>query len=77
MKVYTYSQARQKLSELLNEALREEVLIRRRDGTLFSVTSKRKKRSPFDIEGIDTDISTGEIVNAVRESRERYGKQDG
>ena len=76
MKVYTYSQARQKLSELLNEALRDEVLIRRRDGSLFSVTSKKQKKSPFDIEGMDIDVSAEDIVNAVRESREQYGDLD-
>ncbi|MAT98616.1 MAG: prevent-host-death protein [Anaerolineaceae bacterium] len=76
MKVYTYSQARQKLSELLDEALTEEVLIRRRDGTVFSVVPKQSARSPFDIEGIPASISTEDIVNAVRESRERYKEQE-
>ncbi|GJM40288.1 MAG: hypothetical protein DHS20C20_05700 [Ardenticatenaceae bacterium] len=76
MKVYTYSQARQKLSELLNEALVEEVLIRRRDGTVFSVVPKRTTSSPFDIEGVQEPVSTEEIVNAVRESRERYLDQE-
>ncbi|MFO1420218.1 MAG: type II toxin-antitoxin system prevent-host-death family antitoxin [Candidatus Competibacteraceae bacterium] len=34
MKVYTYSQARQQLSELLDSAeTKEEVLIQRRDGS--------------------------------------------
>ncbi|MGH8548484.1 MAG: type II toxin-antitoxin system Phd/YefM family antitoxin [Methylococcales bacterium] len=45
MKVYTYSEARQTLSELLNQAQQEEVLIRRRDGATFSVIPKRKKQS--------------------------------
>lgn len=75
MKVYTYSQARQKLSELLDEALTEEVLIRRRDGSVFSVVQKQTASSPFDIEGIPASISTEDIVNAVRESRERYVDQ--
>jgi len=72
MKVYTYSQARQNLSELLNKAHREEVLIRRRDGTTFSVVPKRKTGSPFDIIGISTEISTEDILNAIQESRGRY-----
>lgn len=72
MKVYTYSQARQRLSELLNYAEKEEVLIRRRDGTTFAVISKQAVSSPFDIPGIDTDASTEDILSAVQESRETY-----
>lgn len=70
MKVYTYSEARQKLSELLNQALQEEVLIRRRDGATFSVTPKDKMQSPFDVKGIKTTVSTRHILDAIKESRE-------
>jgi hypothetical protein len=70
MKVYTYSEARQKLAELLNQALQEEVLIRRRDGATFSVISKRNKRSPFDVKGIKTTVSTRDMLDAIKESRE-------
>ena len=71
MKVYTYSEARQQLSELLNQAQTEEVLIKRRDGKLFSVKSKKKKKSPFDIKGFKSTVSKEDILDAVRESRER------
>ena len=37
MKVFTYSEARQNLAKLLVIAQKEEVEIRRRDGTIFSV----------------------------------------
>ncbi len=71
MKVYTYSEARQNLSEILNISLKEEVVIRRKDGNSFSVKRRiEKKKSPFDIEGIKTKASTADILNAVRESRE-------
>lgn len=70
MKVYTYSEARQKLAELLNQAQQEEVLIRRRDGATFSVISKRKQQSPFDVKGIKTTVSTRDILDAIKESRE-------
>ena len=43
MKVFTYSEARQNLSKLLLLAQKEEVEIRRRDGTIFSLTSKKIK----------------------------------
>ena len=69
MKVYTYSQARQNLSELLKIAKKEEVLIKQRDGAVFSVVSKRLPKSPFDVPGIKTKATTRNIIDAIRESR--------
>ena len=70
MKVFTYSEARQNLSKLLFLAENEEVEIRRKDGSLFSLTSKKKKHtSPFDVAGINTKASTQDILNAVESSR--------
>ena len=71
MKIYSYSEARQKLAELLNQAQNEEVLIKRRDGTVFSVKSKRQKKSPFDVKGLESKVTKKNILDAVRESRER------
>jgi antitoxin (DNA-binding transcriptional repressor) of toxin-antitoxin stability system len=71
MKIYTYSQARQKLSEVLSRSKSEEVLIRRRGGEVFSVKPTARKGSPLDIKGIDTTISTAEILAAVRDVRAR------
>jgi len=71
MKVYTYSEARQNLSEVLNISLKEEVMIKRKDGSVFSIIPRLKtKKSPFDIKGIKTKATTTDILNAVRESRE-------
>jgi len=71
MKVFTYSEARQNLSSLLSIAQREEVEIRRRDGSVFSVRAKRaKSKSPFDIEGINTRATTQDILDAVSKSRQ-------
>ncbi len=70
MKVFTYSEARQNLSKLLLLAQKEEVEIRRRDGSVFSLTSKNKKSaSPFDVPGINTKATTTNILAAVRQSR--------
>lgn len=70
MKVFTYSEARQNLSKLLNIAQKEEVEIRRRDGTVFSLVSKNERTmSPFDVRGIKTKATTQNILDAVRESR--------
>lgn len=69
MKVYTYSQARQQLAELLDSSEKEEVLIRRRDGSTYLIVPKSMPTSPFDIPGIKTNISTQDILEAIRESR--------
>jgi antitoxin Phd len=70
MTVYTYSKARQNFSSLLNTASKDgEVLVRRKDGRLFSIRPQIRNRSPLDIKGIRSRISTREIVDIVRESR--------
>jgi len=72
MMTYTFSEARQKFASLLEQAQIEgEVLIKRRDGSLFVVKPILKKKSPLDVKGIDIDLSTNEIVNILREVRER------
>ncbi len=72
MKVYTYSQARQRLSTLLDEARKEgEVRIKRRDGAEFVVTPVQAAGSPLDVEGVDLGWSRDEIVAAIREGRDR------
>ena len=72
MKVYTYSEARQKLSDVLDRAKVEgEVRIKRRDGGEFVVRPAQRRGSPLDVEGVDTDVTAEEIVDSVRELRER------
>jgi PHD/YefM family antitoxin component YafN of YafNO toxin-antitoxin module len=72
MIVYTYSEARQNLSTLLDQAAEEgEVRIRRKDGQVFVVRPEPVDRSPLDIESVDLGLSAEEIVAFVRESRER------
>ncbi len=71
MKVFTYSEARQRLSEVLNTAQREEVLIKRRGGGTFRVTCATASKSPFDVPAIKTKARTSDILNAIQESRSR------
>jgi hypothetical protein len=72
MRVYTYSEARQRLARLLDEAEDGgEVRIKRRDGSEYAVRRVDRRGSPLDVPGIDTDLSREEIVAAIRESRER------
>jgi len=76
MKVYTYSEARQRLAEVLNIARSEEVVIKRRGGEIFSIIFRKSKKSPFDVPGIKTKATTKDILAAVRESRERFPEQN-
>jgi hypothetical protein len=74
--VYNYSDARQNFSTLLNTALKEDVIIARKDGSKFKVVSINKKmsKSPLeDIQGIKTSVTMQDILDAIKEGREgRY-----
>ncbi len=75
MRVYNYSEARQQLTSVLNRALKEDVVISRRDGTRFLVRSIKKnvrlKKSPFEsIATIKVKATTKDIVDVIREGRE-------
>ena len=69
MTVFTFSQARQNFARLLEAASREEVQIRRRDGTSFSVKPVVSKRSPLSVPGIGRPIGRNNIVKIIREIR--------
>ncbi|MBD3340937.1 MAG: type II toxin-antitoxin system Phd/YefM family antitoxin [Candidatus Lokiarchaeota archaeon] len=72
MIIFSYSQARQNLSSLLNKAKEEgEVMIKRKDGSTFILKSVSAQCSPLDVEGIDTGITRDEIVDIQREIRNR------
>jgi hypothetical protein len=73
MKVYTYSEAREKLSSVLEESKTEEVIIKRRKGDMYAIVpqSSRPRRSPFDVPGLSKSVTRKEILEAIRESRER------
>ena len=72
MITYTYSEARQKLASLLDRAqLDGEVLVRRKDGQLFTIRPMKINESPLDVDGIDTDMSMEELMEIQREMRDR------
>ena len=72
MQVYTYSEARQKLALLLEQAENSgKVIIRRKDGRTFSLTPEKMASSPLDVPTIKAQITTEELVALVREGRER------
>jgi len=70
--LYTYSEARQNFAKILEQAANEgEVLVKRKDGQVFIIKPYIEKGSPLDVPGINLSISTSEVVEIVRESRER------
>ena len=75
MKTYTYSEARNRLAEVLEESKKGEVIIRRRRGDAFAVVPKtRNRRSPFDVPGVGKGITRRELLSALRETRRRHDR---
>jgi antitoxin Phd len=72
MQVYTYSEARRKLSVVLEQAeTTGKVLIRRKDGRTFALIPEKYASPPLDVPIIKTNITTDKIVDIVRQGRER------
>lgn len=72
MKEYSFTEARQHFASILEEAKKEGVVcIKKRDGEAFYIKPVTPKQSPLDVEGVDLGISCAEIVDAIREGRER------
>ena len=72
MTIYTFSEARQKFAFILNQAQIEgEVLIKRKDGSSFSVKPMKKIKSPLNVKGVDLKISKDEILDVLKEVREK------
>jgi len=76
MRIYNYSEARQNFATILNTALKEDVIIARKDGSKFRLAliqeNKKRNKSPLEsIKGIKTNVTMDDILDAIRESRER------
>ena len=72
MTVYTRSEAERQLTMVLDHARREgEVRIQEEDGQQYVVRPVPPNRSALDIQGVDLGLTADEIVEAVRESRQR------
>jgi Antitoxin Phd_YefM, type II toxin-antitoxin system len=77
MRVYKFSEARQKLAEVLDLARDEDVLIERRGGETFVLSLKRPTSSPLDLPKIDRElVTTDDIIEAVRQSRQQPWRKD-
>lgn len=74
MKTYTYSEARQRLATLLDQARREgRVQIRRNDGSVFVLQPVTSDQSPLDVPGVRSGLRSGELVKLLRAERARSG----
>ncbi len=72
MRVYTYSEARQKLSSILDKAeSMGKVIIRRKDGRSFALIPEEARTSPLDVPSIKATVSAKELVEIVRKERGR------
>ena len=72
MTIYTYSEARQNFASILEQARKVgKVLVKRKDGTIFMIKPILKNKSPLDVQGVDLKLSRNEIVDILREVRQR------
>jgi PHD/YefM family antitoxin component YafN of YafNO toxin-antitoxin module len=70
MKIYTPTEARQKLASLLEQAAEYgEVRIKRRDGQVFVIRPEKREGSPLAVEGIKLNLSREEILQSIEEGR--------
>lgn len=73
MKIYTYSEARQRLATLLEQARREGAVgVRRRNGQTFVIKPDSTQTSPLDVPGITLPMTRDEIVDFVQEGRRTF-----
>ncbi len=72
MREYSFTEARQNFASILDEAKNQGVVcIKKRDGETFYIKPAKSTKSPLDVEGVNLGITSSEIVDAIRECRER------
>ena len=72
MREYSFTEARQHFASILDEAKREGVVcIKKRDGETFYIKPATPMESPLDVKGVNLSINSLEIVDIIREGRER------
>ena len=71
--IYTFTEARQKLASLLEQAARNgEVRIKRRDGQVFVIRPRQRTGSPLDVEGVQLNLTRDDILESIAEARKSY-----
>jgi len=69
---YSFTQARQHFASILDEAKKEGIVcIKKQNGESFYIKPAMPKESPLDVEGVDLGVTSLEIVDAVRQGREK------
>jgi len=72
MRVYNYTDVCNNLSGLLDEAKKnQDVMIKSKTGELFIVQLASQKGSAYNLPNIDLGLSRDEIINYIKEVRER------
>ena len=75
MRVYNYSEVRQNFAVIFNTALKEDVIIAKKNGNKFRlvpVHEQKNGQSPLEtVKGIKTKVTMVDILDAIREGRER------
>lgn len=71
--IYNYTQARQSLAQILEQAQKEgQVKLRSKDGQVFVIKPELARgKSPLDVPAPKADISKEDILRAIADSRER------
>ena len=70
MKVFTFSEARQQFSSVLDYAQKEGVVrVTRRDGRVFMIQPVQSQASPLAVAGVDLNMSKKELLGFIHESR--------
>ncbi len=73
MKTYTFTEAREKLASLLDQAAREgEVRIKRRDGQVFVIKLYKRVDSPLNVKGLKLNLTRKDILESIREGRRAF-----
>lgn len=72
--VYSYSEAQEQLSSLLERALSEgQIKLRNPDGRVFVIRPEPPvKSSPFEVRSLKLAINKADIFEAIGESRARF-----
>jgi|TARA_B100000315_G_C14361602_1_gene488717 hypothetical protein len=72
MREYSFTEARQHFASILEEAKKEGIVcVKKRDGESFYIKPATPNKSPLDVEGVDLDLTSSEIVDVIRKGRVR------
>jgi prevent-host-death family protein len=75
-KTYTFTDARQRLTEVLAQAEKDgEVKITYRGGKSYIIRPVQSEESPLNVPGVKTAMTRQEILDSIREGREMSDRE--